>query len=211
MISVQNETGGCVTLSHVSNKIQSKKRYSNKIKSVCLSWLQGLPSIKVWNNVSAHSRFARNPGACFMSGVYQCLYFYYKRLTSILFRHRWVQRRKIKMQLERTLHKYSGLFQLSVRWWIMGTESTAAIRTNAEVSPVIQTQFAATLRDLTCASAKLVSMVTVSRALIKMSVHGQGTYVIRQLRVQIFLDHMSARAIADIREMADIVKVSKLY
>ena len=71
----------------------------------------------------------------------------------------------------------------------MGTESTAAIRTNAEVSPVIQTQFAATLRDLTCASAKLVSMVTVSRALIKMSVYGQGTYVIRQLRVQIFLDH----------------------
>ena len=93
----------------------------------------------------------------------------------------------------------------------MGTESTAAIRTNAEVSPVIQTQFAATLRDLTCASAKLVSMVTVSRALIKMSVHGQGTYLIRQLRVQILLDHTSARAIADIREMADIVKVSKLY
>ena len=36
----------------------------------------------------------------------------------------------------------------------------------------------------------LVSMVKVSCALIKMSVHRQGTYVIRELLVLIFLDHI---------------------
>lgn len=36
------------------------------------------------------------------------------------------------------------------------------------------------------ASANLVSMVKVSRALIKMSVHRQGIYVIRELLVPIF-------------------------
>ena len=61
------------------------------------------------------------------------------------------------------------------------------------------------------ASANLVSMVKVSRALIKMSVHRQGIYVIRELLVLIFLDHVSALAIEDILKMAQNEKVSKLY
>ena len=61
------------------------------------------------------------------------------------------------------------------------------------------------------ASANLVSMVKVSRALIKMSVHRQGIYVIRELLVPIFLDHISALAIEDILKMAQNEKVSKLY
>ena len=61
------------------------------------------------------------------------------------------------------------------------------------------------------ASANLVSMVKVSRALIKMSVHRQGIYVIRELLVLIFLDHISALAIEDILKMAQNEKVSKLY
>ena len=61
------------------------------------------------------------------------------------------------------------------------------------------------------ASANLVSMVKVSRALIKMSVHRQGTYVIRELLVLIFLDHIGASAIEDILEMAHNEKVSKIY
>ena len=40
------------------------------------------------------------------------------------------------------------------------------------------------------ASANLVSMVKVSSALVKMSVHRQGTYVIRELLVLIFLDRI---------------------
>ena len=58
------------------------------------------------------------------------------------------------------------------------------------------------------ASANLVSMVRVSRALVKMSVHRQG---IRELLVLIFLDHIGASAIEDILEMAHNEKVSKLY
>ena len=61
------------------------------------------------------------------------------------------------------------------------------------------------------ASANLVSMVKVSRALVKMSVHRQGTYVIRELLVLIFLDHIGASAIEDILEMAHNKKVGKLY
>ena len=48
----------------------------------------------------------------------------------------------------------------------MGRES-AAIRTNAEVGLVIQTHFATTLRDLICARANLISMVTGFRALLR--------------------------------------------
>lgn len=61
------------------------------------------------------------------------------------------------------------------------------------------------------ASANLVSMVKVSRALIKMSVHRQGIYVIRELLVLIFLDHISALAIEDILKMGQNEKVSKPY
>ena len=61
------------------------------------------------------------------------------------------------------------------------------------------------------ASANLVSMVKVSRALVKMSVHRQGTYVIRELLALIFLDHIGASTIEDILEMAHNKKVSKLY
>ena len=49
----------------------------------------------------------------------------------------------------------------------MGRESTATMRMNAEVGLVIQTHFATTLRDLICARANLISMVTGFRALLR--------------------------------------------
>ena len=45
----------------------------------------------------------------------------------------------------------------------------------------------------------------------KSGFHGQGIYVIRELLVLIFLDHISALAIEDILKMAQNEKVSKLY
>ena len=54
----------------------------------------------------------------------------------------------------------------------MGRESTATMRTNAEAGPVIQTHFATTLRDLICARANLISMVTDFRALVRTGLLG---------------------------------------